>query len=363
MARSCRTIDRKQSEKADDRTIVSFESFDNRSRILRDDLVKRLEAGDRISLAAAYFSIYGYQELRCQLNDCAEFRFLYTEPTFLLERQDRAAREFYIPRITRERGLYGTDLEIRLRNELTQRAIARECANWIRAKARFRSLKQAESFQPFLEVEQARSTADSNETSLIYMPIGGLTAPALGATPSGSHFTLITRQGTPLSREYLKLFDDAWTDDEATEDVTEQVIESITTLYQENPPELIYYAVLRDIFEEFLDNVDEDLLPKEIAGFRDSRIWNMLYDFQRDAALAIINKLETYNGCILADSVGLGKTYTALAVIKYYEARQRNVLVLCPKKLRDNWFTFRSNVRNNPIADDHLRYDVRSVDY
>lgn len=337
---------------------MSFESFDNRSKILRDDLVKRLEAGDRISLAAAYFSIYGYQELRCQLNRCEEFRFLYTEPTFLKERQDKAAREFFIPRMRRERGLYGTDLEICLRNEMTQRAIARECADWIRAKARFRSLKHGEGFQPFLEVEQRNEPLSDGEGSFVYSPITGLTASALGTAPSGSNYTCIMRNGAPMSTQLLQLFDNVWADEEAVEDVTDQVIETITTLYQENPPELIYYAVLQDIFEEFLDNVDEDLLPKEIVGFRDSKIWGVLYDFQRDAALAIINKLETYNGCILADSVGLGKTYTALAVIKYYEARQRNVLVLCPKKLRDNWFTFRSNVRNNPIADDHLRYDV-----
>lgn len=332
---------------------MDFDSFDNRSKILRDDLVKRLQQGDRISLAAAYFSIYGYQELRCQLRGCDEFRFLYTEPTFLKEKQDKAAREFYIPRMRRERGVYGTELEIRLRIEMTQRAIARECADWIRSKASFRSLKPGQPLQPFLEVEPGQ-----DGDSYVYSPVDGLTAPALGAAPGSSSFTCIMRNGAPMSSQLLRLFNDAWEDEQSTEDVTEQVIESITTLYQENPPELLYYAVLQDIFEEFLDNVNEDLLPKEIAGFRDSKIWSMLYDFQRDAALAIINKLETYNGCILADSVGLGKTFTALAVIKYYEARQRTVLVLCPKKLRDNWLTYRNNVRNNPIADDHLRYDV-----
>lgn len=281
---------------------MDFDSFDNRSKILRDDLVKRLQQGDRISLAAAYFSIYGYQELRCQLRGCDEFRFLYTEPTFLKEKQDKAAREFYIPRMRRERGVYGTELEISLRNEMTQRAIARECADWIRSKASFRSLKPGQPLQPFLEVEPGQ-----DGDSYVYSPVDGLTAPALGAAPGSSSFTCIMRNGAPMSSQLLRLFNDAWEDEQSTEDVTEQVIESITTLYQENPPELLYYAVLQDIFEEFLDNVNEDLLPKEIAGFRDSKIWSMLYDFQRDAALAIINKLETYNGCILADSVGLGK--------------------------------------------------------
>ena len=325
--------------------------FDNRSRILKDDLVARLRSGDRLAVAAAYFSIYGYQELRNQLDGLEGMRFLYTAPTFLQAKADKKAREFYIPRLGRERGVAGTDLEIRLRNELTQRAIARECADWIRSKANFRSLRQEQAMPPFMAVE-------SGGDSYVYQNVEGITAPAIGAEPGSSPFTMIPRQGAEVAREYLRLFDQAWADEAATEDVTEQVVDSISTMYRENAPELVYYKALHEIFSEFLANVDEDDLPKEAAGFRDSKVWGMLYDFQRDAALAIINKLETYNGCILADSVGLGKTFTALAVIKYYEARNRNVLVLCPKKLSNNWMTYRNNQTNNPIADDRLRYDV-----
>ena len=325
--------------------------FDNRSRILKDDLVARLRSGDRLAVAAAYFSIYGYQELRNQLDGLEGMRFLYTAPTFLQAKADKKAREFYIPRLGRERGVAGTDLEIRLRNELTQRAIARECADWIRSKANFRSLRQEQAMPPFMAVE-------SGGDSYVYQNVEGITATAIGAEPGSSPFTMIPRQGAEVAREYLRLFDQAWADEAATEDVTEQVVDSISTMYRENAPELVYYKALHEIFSEFLANVDEDDLPKEAAGFRDSKVWGMLYDFQRDAALAIINKLETYNGCILADSVGLGKTFTALAVIKYYEARNRNVLVLCPKKLSNNWMTYRNNQTNNPIADDRLRYDV-----
>lgn len=153
------------------------------------------------------------------------------------------------------------------------------------------------------------------------------------------------------------MFDQAW-DSGELQDVTQTVLDNIEQMYRENPPELVYYMALYRIFSEFLEDVDEDVLPKEGVGYRESQIWNNLYDFQKDAALAIINKLETFNGCILADAVGLGKTFTALAVIKYFEARNRNVLVLCPKKLKDNWMTFRSNVVNNPLRDDRLRYDV-----
>jgi len=117
-------------------------------------------------------------------------------------------------------------------------------------------------------------------------------------------------------------------------------------------------VALYNIFSEFLEDISEDVLPNEATGFKESKIWKLLYDFQKDAALAIINKLEKYNGCILADSVGLGKTFTALSVIKYYENRNKSVLVLCPKKLTDNWNTYKDNYINNPIAADRLRYDV-----
>lgn len=142
------------------------------------------------------------------------------------------------------------------------------------------------------------------------------------------------------------------------QEVTDEVIESITAAYNENSPDFIYFVTLYNIFNEFLENISEDVLPNEATGFKDSKIWGMLYNFQRDAALAIINKLEKYNGCILADSVGLGKTFTALSVIKYYENRNKSVLVLCPKKLANNWNTYKDNYINNPIASDRLCYDV-----
>lgn len=208
------------------------------------------------------------------------------------------------------------------------------------------------AIQSFLAVEP------KDDDPFVYNPVDGITAPALGSAPGSSPFTMIVRNDAPVSLEYLKLFDQVWDDSGIVEDVTERVISSVENLYAENAPELVYYSALNGIFQEFLDNVDEDHLPKEVVGFKDSKIWNMLYDFQRDAALAIINKLEKYNGCILADSVGLGKTFTALSVIKYYECRHQRVLVLCPKKLRDNWTTYNHNVRNNPVADDFFQYDV-----
>ena len=161
-----------------------------------------------------------------------------------------------------------------------------------------------------------------------------------------------------LAKVLLNDFNDIWNDGKVLQEVTDEVIENITAAYNENAPDFIYFVTLYNIFNEFLEDISEDVLPNEATGFKDSKIWSMLYNFQRDAALAIINKLEKYNGCILADSVGLGKTFTALAVIKYYENRNKTVLVLCPKKLANNWNTYKDNYINNPIASDRLRYDV-----
>lgn len=324
--------------------------FDNRARIVKDDLVANIAAGDRVAIAASVFSMYAYQELAEQLEGIDELRFVFTSQAFTKQRPAREKREFYIPRLSREQGLCGTDFEIRLRNELTQKAVATECADWIRRKARFRSFEGEGRMSGFLDVEKA-------EDNVAYMPFDGFTTRKLGCDSPAEAPDVTMRLDASQSRALLKQFDDAW-DSGELHDVTDAVIDGITAMYQENAPELIYCMALYRIFSEFLDDVSEDVLPNEGLGFRESLIWNKLYDFQKDAALAIINKLETYNGCILADSVGLGKTFTALAVIKYYESRNKDVLVLCPKKLRDNWITYNSNVVNNPIAGDRLQYDV-----
>ncbi len=301
----------------------------------------------KISIAASCFSIYAFQELKEQLKDIKELRFIFTSPTFTTDKVSKQQREFYIPRLYRERSLYGSEFEIKLRNELTQKAIAKECAEWIRQKACFKSNKTNESMTGFANVDQTN-----------YMPLNGFTTVDLGCEKGDSAYTMIVKNDYPSSKEFLSLFDQIWNDGSKLQVVTEDVIDNISNAYKENAPEFLYFVTLYNIFHEFLDDLSEDDLPNEATGFKNSLIWNKLYNFQKDAALAIINKLEKYNGCILADSVGLGKTFSALAVIKYYENRNKSVLVFCPKKLSDNWMTYRSNYVNNPIAGDRLRYDV-----
>lgn len=328
-----------------------MEVFNNTTKVVKDDLENRIKSGSLVSIAAACFSIYAFQELKEQLEGCEELRFIFTSPTFVAEKTKKEAREFYIPRLKREKSLYGTEFEVRLRNELKQKAIAKECADWIRRKACFRSTTTHETMNDFLLV-------DDREDVYTYFPMKSFTTVDLGIERGNQLTNMVTRIENPMSADFLRAFEAIWNDANRLRDVTDEVIALITNVYQENPPELIYYMTLYNIFSEFLEDVSEDVLPNEATGFKDSVVWNKLYHFQKDAVLGIINKLEQYNGCILADSVGLGKTFTALAVIKYYEGRNRNVLVLCPKKLSENWMTYRGNLINNPLAPDRLRYDV-----
>ena len=322
--------------------------INNINETVRDDLVQTIHKDSKVSIAAACFSIYAYQELKKQLEGVDQLRFIFTSPTFLKEKTEKASREFYIPRLSRERSLYGTDFEVKLRNELTQRAIAKECADWIRRKAVFKSNVTQENMMGFMNVDEST-----------YMPMTEFSTVGIGCERGNNAYNPVTKtESYENGRYFLNLFDEVWRDNKKLQDVTEIVIENISTAYQENSPDFIYFFMLYNIFSEFLDDISEDVLPNEATGFKDSKIWGMLYNFQRDAVLAIINKLEKYNGCILADSVGLGKTFTALSVIKYYENRNKSVLVLCPKKLAENWNTYKGNYKNNPIAEDRLRYDV-----
>ena len=325
--------------------------FDNVTEIVRDDMASTISKGSKVSIAAACFSMYAYKELKKQLESVDECRFIFTYPTFVTEKAEKQKREFYIPRLNRESSLYGTEFELKLRNEMTQKAIAKECAEWIKRKATFKSNTTGENMGGFV-------TVANKQQQVAYMPMNGFTTVDIGCERGNNSYNMVNRFEAPFSASYMQLFETLWNDHDKMQDVTDVVIENITTAYNENSPEFIYFITLYHVFSEFLDDISEDELPNEATGFKQSKIWSLLYDFQRDAVLAIINKLERYNGCILADSVGLGKTFTALAVVKYYENRNKSVLVLCPKKLAENWNTYKDNYVNNPIAADRLNYDV-----
>lgn len=333
-----------------------MELIDNINRLLGDDLKKTLKPHARLKIAASCFSMYAFEALKSELEKIEELSFIFTSPTFVAnevtDKVQKERREFHIPKSDRERSLYGSEFEIQLRNKLTQRAIAKECADWMRSKATFKSNRSKAPMQQFACVQ-------AKETATAYMPLHGFTAVDLGYQQGNAVSNLVNKMDeVAFTSTYISLFDQIWVDSEKLEDVTAQICDHIASVYQENSPEHVYFLMLYNIFNEFLEDINEDVLPNDRTGYQDTLIWNKLFNYQKDAATGIINKLETYSGCILADSVGLGKTFTALAVVKYYELRNKSVLVLCPKKLADNWLNYNRNLKINIFARDRFNYDV-----
>ncbi|MGB3730360.1 helicase-related protein [Microbacterium sp.] len=328
--------------------------IDNLNELLGDDLKASIKPGSKVRIAASTFSIFAFEALKQELQSVDELEFIFTAPSFTTAKAtDKPApekRQFFIPHDqARDAALYGTEFEIRLRNKLTQRAIARECAEWVRQKATFRSNHTGAPMQ-------ALATIDDDNA---YFPLQGFTTADLGYERGPAVSNVVTKfEGATETRQFVQLFDQIWHNPDQLDDVTEAVREHIASVYAENSPQRVYFLILYNLFSEFLDDISEDVLPNDRTGYQDTEIWKALYNFQKDAATGVINKLETYNGCILADSVGLGKTFTALAVIKYYELRNKTVLVLAPKKLADNWTNYNSNYTTNIFEKDRFNYTV-----
>lgn len=326
--------------------------FDNKTRKVGDDLAQSIAKDAKLRVSANIFSIYGFEALKKQLKQIDSFHFIYSTPTFLKEaRESKQKRQFSI-KFPSERAVAGTDFEINLKNELKGRSVAKETQRWIEQKARFKTNTSQRYVQPQTIVEYP-------DNAFFYNGIDEFSSAGLGFENDNSMLRQIIKvPDQTMARQATQQFDDVWNDTDALDDVTEEVSEFIANLYRENSPEFVYYLTLFNIFDEFLEDITEDELANEKTGFRQSKIWSMMYDFQRDAVLGVINKLERHNGCILADSVGLGKTFSALGVIKYYQERNKSILVLCPKKLGDNWQTFLNNYDDNPLTEDRFNYDV-----
>ncbi len=328
--------------------------IDNVNELLGDQLKAEIRPGSKVRIAASTFSIFAFEALQRELEKVSELQFIFTSSLFITAKATdplpKKSRQFFIPHGQRtESTLYGSEFEIRLRNKLTQRAIARECADWVRRKVRFKSNRTGAPMQQFAIVDDRA----------VYMPLQGFTSADLGYERGNAVSNVVTQlDEAPITKVYVQLFDQIWNNTQQLNDVTDSVYDHIAAVYAENSPARIYFLILYNIFSEFLEDISADVLPNDLTGYQDSLIWNGLYNFQRDAAIGVINKLETYNGCILADSVGLGKTFTALAVIKYYELRNKSVLVLAPRKLAENWTNYNANLITNPFAKDRFNYDV-----
>jgi len=293
---------------------------------------------------SAYFTIHAYHALKAELDNISQLRFLFGDPQFInqLDKDTKESREFSL-----------TDGQLKLSNQLTQGKLAKECAEWIENCAEIRTVNQAGLLHGKLYHIQ------NGAVDHAMLGSSNFTVPGLGLHESGNNVELnIVVEDNRDRKDLLAWFNEWWSKDDLTKDIKEAVLRELARLYSNQAPEFIYYLTLFHIFREFIDgerNADADLTKVQLP---DTRIWRTLYGFQKDGAKTAINKIRELNGCILADSVGLGKTFTALAVIKYFELKNERVLVLCPKKLSRNWTIYRNPDLLNPFADDKFRYDV-----
>jgi ERCC4-related helicase len=324
--------------------------IDNKTQgFVYEELKDSIKKGSKLSVISAYFSIYAYDELKKELDKIDNMRFIYTKPSFIKSNKEKESREYYID----NNSIFGNDFEIKLKNQLTQSSISKECAKWIKDRTDIKSLKIPNEAQPRMIV------VDNGDDSNI--SINGtvdFTSAGLGFSPSNRQDLNMCNYGQLVTQNSLLLFENLWNNDQLLEDVKDEVLKQMETMYKENSPDFIYFLSLYNIFSGNLDSLDEDNIIRKGNQLKSTKIWNKLYTFQKDAVIGAIDKIEKYNGCIVADSVGLGKTYTALAVIKYYELRNDRVLVLAPKKLRDNWTIYTQNDKRNIFVDDRFNYDV-----
>ena len=324
---------------------------DNRKRGSVGDFLKsKIEEGSSLSIVSAYFTIHAFQALKESLTEIKELRFLYGEPRFIksLDSEKTDKKAFKIE---------GEAEGLKFDDQLKQNWIAKECAAWIREKVEIRSIQKSN----LMHAKMYHIANNGIEDAIVGS--SNFTVRGLGMSATDNNIELNLEVDSNRERNDVKLwFDEIWDDKELVEDVKEEVLLYLEQLYQNNTPEFIYYKTLYHIFEQFLGEQEKSGLLAEDVQLVDTDIWNTLFEFQKDAVKGAINKIRQHNGCIIADSVGLGKTFEALAIIKYFELLNNRVLVLCPKKLRDNWTVYRAenNSELNLFLKDRFGYTVLS---
>jgi len=317
-----------------------------------NELKEYINYNSRLSVISGYFSIYAYYHLKDKLDSIDNMRFIFTEPSFIKNKDNAQTREYEINQSTKN--IFGNEYELKLKNEMTQSAVTRQCAYWIRSKVEVKSyINPNLATNRMIHVENL-----SSEDNISINGTVDFTSDALGITSSDRQDMNTCMYGREFTDGFLTLFNQTWDNNQLVVDVKDEFLKHLQMMYAENSPEYIYYVTMYHLFNDYLRETNEDTLPKEGTGFKDKKIWNKLYKFQQDAVMGAIDKIEKYNGCIIADSVGLGKTFTALAIIKYYELRNDRVLVLVPKKLRDNWTIYTKNDKRNIFSEDRFNYDV-----
>ena len=322
---------------------------DNRERgTVGEFLESQIENGSSLSVVSAYFTIYAFDKLKSCLNRIKDLRFLFGEPQFIkLLDPDKSEKKSFI-----------IDVDgLRLENQLQLKRVARECAEWIKDKVEVRSMQESN----MLHGKMYHIAKNGVENAILGS--SNFTVRGLGLSEASSNIELNLKVADDRDRSDLKLwFEELWNDESRVKDVKDEVLSYLNQLYQNHDPEFIYYKTLFHLFDRYLGDQESRGLLDEPEQLVDTEIWSALYEFQKDGVKGAINKILTHNGCIIADSVGLGKTYEALAVIKYFELRNDRVLVLCPKKLRENWTVYQAHTGNklNPFPDDRYGYTVLS---
>jgi SNF2 family DNA or RNA helicase len=328
---------------------------DNHKRgVVADFLKAKIHSGSRLSVVSAYFTIYAYDTLREHLDQIDHLDFLFGEPRFISSLD---------PDKTDKKSFKIEDEGLQLANRLEQKRVARDCAEWIRQKVNIKSIRHAQ----LLHGKMYHIANAGVEEAILGS--SNFTVRGLGLGAGGNNIELNLVVDSNRDRQDLKLwFDELWKSDgtngteELVEDVKAEVLQYLGQLYQNHAPEFIYYKTLFHVFENFLADQEKGGLLDQNIKIVDTEIWKACFEFQRDGVKGAINKILKHNGCILADSVGLGKTFEALAVIKYFELKNERVLVLCPKKLRENWTVYQAqnNSLLNPFIKDRFAYSVLS---
>jgi len=317
--------------------------------IVGDFLKQVISTNSDVSIVSAYFTIYAYHHLKNNLDSINKLRFLFGEPTFIKSMDPDKVN-------TRDFKIEDDKITIPLESRLTQKTIAQECSEWIKTKTEIRSMVKPNFLHGKLYHVRQESGIEKAIAGSSNFTVNGL---GLGGSKN-IELNLVIDSVRDM-QELREWFDAIWNDQTGlVEDVKEQVLKYLEQLYVENEPEFIYFKTLYHIFEDYLVEQKRGGLLDERTGFYDSEIWDILYDFQKDGVKGAINKILKHNGCIIADSVGLGKTFEALAVIKYFEILNAHVLVVCPKKLTGNWTIYQASQNHslNPFKKDRFSYTV-----
>lgn len=306
-------------------------------------LQQQITPDSNLSFVSAYFTTHAYYALKPQLDNIKRLRFLFGEPAFMTDNiSGKIPKSYTLDSQT-----------LTLSKTLSQKKIAKECHDWLLDKCDIRSMVKPNFLHgKAYYIQQANGTEEAIIGSSNFT-VNGL---GFGKTPNIElNITLNDKRDT---KDLTNWFNEIWTNDTLTVDVKTELLTYLTELYRDNAPEFVYYFTLYHLFKDDLEQANRNDSVDIGTHLFDTEIWKTLFDFQKDGTKEIIKKIQHYGGCVLSDSVGLGKTYTALAAIKYFELKNYRVLVLAPKRLEQNWKLYLENSENNPLLNDRFRFDL-----